>query len=129
MLSFIPPLVLTFCILFVGVIVFGIYAISTTGIESINSSMEWTNLIVLALFLTVASDYFLILAIKYVDPTIISILGVMEPAVAYVMGILALNDFFSVLGATGLMLVLISVVIAIKLTSKSKKSIYIKFLK
>ena len=120
----ISPLLVTFCILFVGAIIFGIYALSTTGIEPICSPMEWKNLIVLAFFLTVLSDYALILAIEFAGSTISAILGVMEPVIAVCMGVLIFNELFTAYSAIGLILVLISIVIAIVLTPEQITKYY-----
>ena len=66
---------------------FFIYALLTTGIESIHHYSDWRDLAMLAIVSTVLSDYFLILAIKRIGSTMTSILGSMEPLTAVVVGV------------------------------------------
>ena len=114
--------VITFYVLFFGVIIFAIYALFTTGIQPLNASKEWIYLILLAFLPTVIADFALILSIKYAGATISAILGVMEPVVAFVVGILYLSEPFSYQSLIGLFLVLLAVTLVVRISTKGKKS-------
>jgi drug/metabolite transporter (DMT)-like permease len=116
-LASINPLVVTFYILFFGAVFFGIYAVSTTGMEAITTRQEWINLIILALLPTVVSDYALILSIKYAGSTTAAILGVMEPVTAVCMGVWFFFEQFNLYSLTGLLIVLCSVVMVVTVQS------------
>jgi drug/metabolite transporter (DMT)-like permease len=107
--------IVTFYILFLGMLFFGLYAILSGGVEPINTYSEWSNLIILALVPTVAADYFLIVIAdsNWVGSTISSILGVMEPVVAVCMGVLFFAEQFNIYSLIGLALVLFSVAMVI----------------
>ena len=109
------PLIITFYVLLFCSIIFGFYAVMTTGIEQIKTGNDWFNLFSLALFPTVLADYVLIriVSAKYISPTEASILGVMEPVVATFMGVLFFAEHFNTFSFIGLLLVLFSVLIVI----------------
>ncbi|MCL2650274.1 MAG: DMT family transporter [Candidatus Azobacteroides sp.] len=109
----INSLIVLFYIVFFGTILFGIYALSTTGIEAITTKKEWMYLIILAFLPTVVSDFALILSIKYAGETIAAILGVMEPVVAVCMGVWFFSESFNLYSFIGLIIVLFSVIMTI----------------
>lgn len=111
--SLIPVETLTFYVLFFGCIIFFVYALLTTGIEPINLTSDWINLIFLGFFATFISDLTLVLAIKYAGSTITSILGSMEPVVAVLIGSFFFAEHFDMYSALGLLLVLSSVTLVI----------------
>ena len=111
--SLIPVETLTFYVLFFGCIIFFVYALLTTGIEPINLTSDWVNLILLGFFATFISDLTLVLAIKYAGSTITSILGSMEPVVAVLIGSFFFAEHFDMYSALGLLLVLSSVTLVI----------------
>ena len=111
--SQIPVETLTFYVLFFGCIIFFVYALLTTGIEPINLTSDWVNLILLGFFATFISDLTLVLAIKYAGSTITSILGSMEPVVAVLIGSFFFAEHFDMYSALGLLLVLSSVTLVI----------------
>jgi drug/metabolite transporter (DMT)-like permease len=117
-LDSINPLVVTFYILFFGAVFFGIYALSTTGMEAITTRQEWINLIILAFLPTVVSDYALILSIKYAGSTTAAILGVMEPVTAVCMGAWFFSEQFNLYSLAGLVTVLFSVILAVVAQSR-----------
>jgi drug/metabolite transporter (DMT)-like permease len=112
-MSKISPVTVTFYVLSFGALFFGIFALSTTGIEPIHNGIEWMYLIILAFLPTVVSDYALVLAIKYAGSTISAILGVMEPVVAFCMGVCFFSEQFNMYGFGGLFLVIVSVITTI----------------
>lgn len=111
--SLIPVETLTFYVLFFGCVIFCAYALLTTGIEPINLTSDWINLILLGFFATFISDLTLVLAVKYAGSTITSILGSMEPVVAVLVGSFFFAEHFDMYSALGLFLVLSSVTLVI----------------
>lgn len=104
---------LTFYVLFLGSIIFGCYALLTTGLESVSLVSDWANLILLGFFATFISDLTLVLAVKYAGSTITSILGSMEPVVAVLVGTFFFAEHFDLFSALGLALVLVAVTLVI----------------
>lgn len=117
--SQIPVETLTFYVLFLGCVIFCAYVLLTTGIEPINLTSDWINLILLGFFATFISDLTLVLAVKYAGSTITSILGSMEPVVAVLIGAVFFAEHFDGYSALGLFLVLASVTLVI-LFNKNK---------
>lgn len=113
--------VLTFYILLAGAFIFMIFALTTTGIDSVSGISAWSRLALLAFLPTVLSDFTLILAIKYAGSTVTSILGSMEPLVAVFIGVLCFHEYFAMSSFFGLLLIIISVILVI-LFGNQKKS-------
>lgn len=110
----IDPLILTFYILLVGAILFGIIAtLNPGGIVMIPDTKALMRLLLLAFLSTAVSDLTLVLAVKYAGSTITSILGSMEPLVAVAIGILYFSEDFGLNSFIGLTLVLLSVILVI----------------
>lgn len=109
---------LTFYVLMFGCVIFFIYALLTTGIDTITSKEDWFNLIMLGFFATFISDLTLVLAVKYAGSTITSILGSMEPVVAVLVGYVFFHEYFGLESAIGLVLVLLGVTLVIIANSK-----------
>lgn len=117
----IDPLVLTFYILLVDAILFGLIAFSEpTGIEAISDSDSLLRLLSLAFLSTAISDLTLVLAVKYAGSTVTSILGSMEPLVAVAVGIFYFSEDFGLNSFIGLILVLISVILVITSQKQQK---------
>lgn len=114
--------VLTFYILLAGAFIFMIFALITTGIESVSGVSAWSHLVLLAFLPTVLSDLTLILAIKYAGSTITSILGSMEPLVAVFIGVIYFHEFFALSSFFGLLLIIMSVVLVILFGNKKKNT-------
>ncbi|MEG0789050.1 MAG: DMT family transporter [Alistipes sp.] len=109
----IDSLVLAFYVLTFGAIYFMIYALSTSGIQVVHTWNMWQNMLLLALLPTVLSNLTLVLAIKEIGSTMTSILGSMEPLTAVLIGVVHFGETFNLDSATGLILVLVSVIIVI----------------
>lgn len=120
--SSIDSIVLTFYVLLFGTAMFFIYALLTTGIESIHHYRDWRDLAMLAIVSTVLSDYFLILAIKRIGSTMTSILGSMEPLTAVVVGVVYFNEQFDTASVAGLLLIIIAVILVIAQTNRQSIS-------
>jgi len=118
--SAIDSLVLTFYVLVIGAILFFLYALATTGIESVHHWSDWRDLIMLALVCTVLSDYTLILAIKRIGSTMTSILGSMEPLTAVIVGVVYFGERFDSSSVAGLILIIAAVVLVIARTDRSR---------
>lgn len=104
---------LTFYLLLAGTLLFGTYAMLTTGIEPISDIPTAINILLLAILPTVISDVTLILAVKYAGSTITSILGSMEPMAAVTIGVLCFAEPISINSVFGLLLILCSVILVI----------------
>lgn len=111
--SKIDSVVLTFYVLAFGAVLFFLYAMATTGIESVHRLSNWRDLIMLALVCTVLSDYTLILAIKRIGSTQTSILGSMEPLTAVVVGVVYFGEHMDTTSVVGLILIIVAVVMVI----------------
>lgn len=111
--SKIDSVVLTFYVLTFGALLFFLYAMATTGIESVHRLSNWRDLIMLALVCTVLSDYTLIIAIKRIGSTQTSILGSMEPLTAVIVGVIYFNEHIDTTSIVGLILIIVAVVMVI----------------
>lgn len=110
--------VLTFYILLAGAVIFMVFAMTTTGIESVSGVSAWSNLVLLAFLPTVLSDFTLVLAIKHAGSTVTSILGSMEPLVAVFIGVIYFHEYFALSGFFGLLLIILSVILVILFGSR-----------
>ncbi|MDO5571214.1 MAG: DMT family transporter [Bacteroidales bacterium] len=111
---------LTFYILFSSSIFFLINALLDGGIEMIPDTSAGINLFLLALLPTVISDLTLILAVKYIGPTITSILGCMEPLTAVAIGVVVFKEPFGFSNAFGICSILIAVALVVLKTRKEE---------
>lgn len=111
--SHIDSVVLTFYVLALGALLFFVYALATTGVESVHRWGCWRDILMLALLCTVLSDLTLILAIKRIGSTMTSILGSMEPMTAVIVGVLYFDERFDVTSIVGLLLIVVAVVLVI----------------
>lgn len=114
------PYIRTFYILLFGTVLFLIYALSTTGIDHIDQTKTWVHLVILSLFTTVLADFCLILAIDYSGASISAVLGVLEPVVAFAVGVLFLSEPFSIHALFGLCIVLSAITLVVWSSSKQK---------
>lgn len=113
----IDALPLTFYVLLVGAVMFGLYAVFTTGIDAVANGNVWLNLVLLAVVATVISDLTLILAVNSAGSTVTSILGAMEPATAVLVGIFHFGEDFSISTLLGFALILCAMFLVITRTS------------
>ena len=114
---------MTFYILFSSAIMFCVNSLYSGGIEPIGNFEDGMNLLMLALFPTVISDLALILAIKYIGPTMTSILGCMEPLTAVVIGIMVFSEPFGIRIVLGITFILIAVTMVIISQARKKTDI------
>lgn len=108
----IPSLKLTFYVFFAGMFLLAAYSILREGrIESVPNATCWQNIILLGLIPTALSNICVTMSLRLIDSTIVAILGAFEPLTAMVIGILILNDPWSVLSLIGAALILLAVAI------------------
>lgn len=111
--SRVDSVVLTFYVLMLGALIFFLYALATSGVDSIHRWSNWRDIVMLALLCTVISDLTLILAIKRIGSTMTSILGSMEPMTAVIVGVLYFDERFDTTSVIGLLLIVVAVVLVI----------------
>ena len=112
---------LTFYVLLVGAVVFGINLLlhgeSLDEIPDFNSGF---HLVMLALLPTLVSDFTLVLAVQNVGSTTTAVLGCMEPLTAIVMGILFFGEHINMLQGIGMIVILVAVCVVILANSKER---------
>lgn len=111
-----PSVVLTFYVLLTGALIFLVYAVTTTGIESLPDWRRGADVLLLALVPTVVSNLTLVLAVKHIGSTMTAVLGSMEPLTAVLVGVFYFGETFGVLSAVGLCVIVAAVIIVILLS-------------
>lgn len=102
---------LTFYVFLVSTFFFFIQAQASGGVQHIPDAASFGNLFFLAVFPTVVSNIMLVKAIQHIGSTLTSVLGACEPVTAVLIGIFVFNEPFSNQIATGILLILLSVVL------------------
>ena len=92
-----------------GTLFFLIGAALTGGMHMATTSVEWLNILGIALPATALSNIMLVKAVKISGPTLTSLFGCLEPLTAVLIGFALLHERFTVTGAAGIILVLASV--------------------
>lgn len=105
--------VLTSYVMGIGAVIFGITGLCTKGIRLEASPIIWLYILGLALPATAISNITLVLAVKRVGPTLTSILGVLEPLTAVLIGVLLLDEKFTWQSTIGIIIITIAVTIVI----------------
>ena len=116
--SHVHSTVLAFYVLLFSAVIFFIYALATGGISLPDNSVEWTNLLLLALIPTAISNLTLVLAIKDIGSVMTSILGSMEPLTAVIVGVVHFGEPFGADTFAGLVMVVAAVMIVIVQSGK-----------
>jgi len=110
---------LTFYVLFIGAVVFGLnLLIKGMALEPVPDFETGVYLVLLALIPTLISDFTLILSVQYVGSTTTAVLGCMEPLTAVVMGFLFLHEDLGIWQFLGMIVILLAVSIVILANSK-----------
>lgn len=108
----IPSLKLTFYVFFIGMFLLALYDVAIHGsIERVSTGQCWVNLLLLGLIPTALSNICVTMSLRLIDSTVVAILGAFEPLTAMVVGILVLDDPYSVLSISGAALILIAVAV------------------
>ncbi len=112
---------LTFYILLVGAVVFGLnLLVKGEALETDFDTDTWIHLFLLALIPTLVSDFTLVLAVQHVGSTTTAVLGCMEPLTAVVMGVLVFNEELGMGQFIGMAIILVAVSIVIMANSKER---------
>lgn len=112
--------VTTFWVMLFGAIFCLIQALSTNSLQWISKPEQIALAILLALITAVFSNLTLIMAIKRIGSTLTSILGVMEPLTAVIIGTLVFHEPFTFLVALGVLLVAAAVAVVVLMPGKKK---------
>lgn len=115
--------ILTFYILLFGALIFFVFSLVTTGVETIPSGASFIRIFLLALLCTVISDLTLVYAIKLIGSTVTSILGSMEPVVAVFVGIVAFSEHFDIFSLIGILLIIFSVGLVVRKSTGSNEDL------
>lgn len=108
-LSHINSLVMTFYVMGFGGLYSFANALLNGTLQLITTSAELGLAFLLALVTAVLSNLTLILAVQYVGPTMVSILGVMEPLTAVTCGILVFGEPLSIQLVLGVIIISLAV--------------------
>ena len=115
---------LTFYVLLVGSVVFGLNLLFRGEALQVKMSVDTAlHLILLALVPTVVSDFTLILAVQNVGSTTTAVLGCMEPLTALAVGVLVFKEEMTWLQGLGIFIVLLAVTIVILVNGKKSAQI------
>lgn len=106
-------LVMTFYIMLFGTLISFGNALAVGTLHLITGLREFGIVLLLALVTAVFSNLTLIMAIKRIGSTLTSILGVMEPVTAVIVGVLVFNEPFTWFVASGVVLIALSVILAV----------------
>lgn len=110
-LTNITGLMLTFYVMAFGALCSLINSLATNSFQMLSSWRELMLAVLLALVTAVLSNFTLILAVQRIGSTLASVLGVMEPVTAVIVGILVFNEPFSLPLVMGIALIGSSVVL------------------
>lgn len=114
---------LTFYVLLVGAIVFGInLLVKGKALAAIPDMETGIYLLLLALIPTLVSDFTLILAVQYIGSTTTAVLGCMEPLTAVSMGVLFLGEHLVWWQFGGIILIVVAVLMVIGANNGEKES-------
>ena len=110
-LTNITGLMLTFYVMAFGALCSLTNSLATGSFQLLTSWRELLLAVLLALVTAVLSNFTLILAVQRIGSTLASVLGVMEPVTAVIVGILVFNEPFSLPLVMGIVLIGSSVVL------------------
>lgn len=110
---------LTFYVLFVGAVVFGLnLLVKGVPLDLIPDFRIGIYLVLLALIPTLISDFTLILSVQHVGSTTTAVLGCMEPMTAVAMGVLFLQEQLGIWQFLGMLVILMAVSMVILANGK-----------
>ena len=115
-----PVVKLTFYVMAFGALIFAAFIAYeradfdiSTHYALVPSASGWLNLVLLSVICTVVTNLALVYATQHVGPTVASILGVLEPLTALVLGVLFLGETLTSSMAAGIGLILPAVLLII----------------
>lgn len=104
---------LVFYILFIGALIFLAEALRQNSFQPISSSLQFGNLVALALICTIVTNVCLVVSVKRIGSTMTAVIGALEPLTAVVVGCLVFHEAFTWQVLTGILLIIPAVVIII----------------
>ena len=104
---------LVFYILFIGALIFLAEALRQNSFQPISSSLQFGNLVALALICTIVTNVCLVVSVKRIGSTMTAVIGALEPLTAVVVGCLVFHEAFTWQVLTGILLIIPGVVIII----------------
>lgn len=104
---------LVFYILFIGALIFLAEALRQNSFQPISSSLQFGNLVALALLCTIVTNVCLVVSVKRIGSTMTAVIGALEPLTAVVVGCLVFHEAFTWQVLTGILLIIPAVVIII----------------
>ena len=105
--------VLTCYVMAFGALFFILYGGLTEGIRLETNGRMWLYILGLALPATAISNMTLVKAIKYIGPTLTSVLGAMEPLTAVLIGIILFHELFTFQGGLGIVFIIAAVTLVV----------------
>ena len=105
--------VLTCYVMAFGALFFILYGGLTEGIRLETNGRMWLYILGLALPATAISNMTLVKAIKYIGPTLTSVLGAMEPLTAVLIGIILFHELFTFQGGLGIVFIIAAVTLLV----------------
>lgn len=104
-----------FYILLFATVIISAYSLFVNGsIEPIKTSTQAINLVLLGLLPTAVSNVGVVMALKNIPSTMVSILGGFEPLTAVIVGIFVFHEAFTLSIAIGIMMILAAVVLLVR---------------
>ena len=114
-LSRFPGFRTTLYVMLVACAMFCAVSLFTQGyVQPLRSLDNYMNAILLALVPTILSNLTLIVAVKHIGSSKTSVLGALEPLTALVIGVVVFDEFLSIGGVIGVLLILLSVYLVIR---------------
>lgn len=104
---------LAFYVFVFTTIIFGIKNMLGDGVQPLPDAWSVVNVVLLAVAPTVISNITLLLAVRNIGGTLMSILGALEPVTAVCIGALVFGEAFTLSEAIGIALILTAVVLVI----------------
>lgn len=102
-----------FYIFVLGAALFALTTLAEGGLQPLETAFEWEAILVIAILSTVIPNIALLKAVKNSGPVVTSILGSAEPLTAMTVGVLCLDEDFTLRTLTGFVLVVCAVVLVI----------------
>lgn len=112
-LKHMPAVKLTFYALLFGISIFVIRLRLGMDLQFPAQTIDWVNVVSLALFPTILSLTFMNLSIRYIGSTRAAILGALEPVAGLLVGMLAFGEVLSLKNAFGVVLILVAVTLVV----------------
>lgn len=104
---------LAFYVFVFTTLMFAVKDFTGKGLQPLPDALSIVNVVLLAVAPTVISNITLLLAVRDIGGTLMSILGALEPVTAVCIGVLVFGEAFTMSEAVGIMLILIAVTLVI----------------